>query len=141
MMGTQPHIPDHTEALEREARERAKDEADEWAAADQEGGDGGAPQHLKRFGWPTPEQAVVPTINTEKQPKESGISALESHGAENCEAASIASPAGKEAKGKEAEKKPFMGTFSQSMSERLAMLEMGDGEEGGVKLPPGYAAP
>lgn len=31
--------------------------------------------------------------------------------------------------------KVFLGTFSQSMSERLAMLEKQDGEEGGVKLP------
>ncbi|KAL8947390.1 MAG: hypothetical protein Q9222_006322 [Ikaeria aurantiellina] len=52
---TSSYITSRTQDLEREARDRAKEEAAEWAAADVEGGDGGPPQPLERFGWPTEE--------------------------------------------------------------------------------------
>ncbi|KAL8706921.1 MAG: hypothetical protein Q9201_000081 [Fulgogasparrea decipioides] len=50
-------LTNRTQALEREARDRAKEEADEWAAADQEGGDGGPPKPLDRIGWPAEAEA------------------------------------------------------------------------------------
>ncbi|KAL8714133.1 MAG: hypothetical protein Q9220_001861 [cf. Caloplaca sp. 1 TL-2023] len=49
------YVTSRTKDLEREARDRAKEDADEWAVADVEGGDGGPPQPLERFGWPTEE--------------------------------------------------------------------------------------
>ena len=52
-----------TDRAEREARDRAKESADEWAVADQEGGDGGPPKPLDRFGWE--DQPAV--LNTKRQ--------------------------------------------------------------------------
>ncbi|KAL8974519.1 MAG: hypothetical protein Q9197_001252 [Variospora fuerteventurae] len=141
MKNTQPRIAGRAEALEHEARERAKEEADEWAAADQEGGDGGGPRHLKRFGWPTPEQAAIPATNVKYLQKDSKGSAPNLSGTRPREAAPAAIPVSKQEEENEAKKKPFMGTFSQSISDKLAMLEMEDGEKGGVKLPGRFAAP
>ncbi|KAL8842064.1 MAG: hypothetical protein Q9170_000667 [Blastenia crenularia] len=120
-------LTDRTETLEREARDRAKEEADEWAAADRDGGDGGAPKPLERFGWPT--EKVISIVGG-KPAKE-----MEAKCAVRVEGRKGEDDVPGHVKG-ETKEDWDVGTFSQSMSERLAMLEMEDGEEaGGVKLP------
>lgn len=140
-MDSGAHLRNHTETLEREARERAKEEADEWAAADVEGGDGGAPKPLKRLGWPTPDKTDGPIINAKdrESEKRASVPFTAWRDAKHGEAAHTASPPKQE--DHEVKEEAFTGTFSQSMSERLAMLEKDDGEGGGVRLPSNLGAP
>ncbi|KAL9600572.1 MAG: hypothetical protein Q9219_003118 [cf. Caloplaca sp. 3 TL-2023] len=153
------YITDRAETLEREARDRAKEEADEWEAADREGGDGGAPKPLERFGWPTDEP--VPSYKTRKREQRATFSEVNETDkewevkvtAKECKAKHPSSPEEKkgedveakekietkekvEANGKvKAQEEADEGTVSQSMSERLAMLDDEDANGGGVKLP------
>lgn len=158
---TQPH--NRAEKLEREARERAKEEADEWAAADQDGGDGGAPKPLERFGWPSFEVVPAPMKSGKDRREEKRVTEQrrEVQGAKQSEAAFTASPSGEEADAKceetpptgtfaqsmsersamldeqedpKGKEKPSTGTFPQYMADRLAMLEKQEGDTGGVKL-------
>lgn len=152
------------EKLEREARERAKEEADEWAAADQDGGDGGAPKPLERFGWPSSETVPTPMKSgrDRREEKRATEQRREVQGAKQSEAAYTASPSREkvDSKGEETpatgtfaqsrperlvmldkqedskgEEEPPAVTFPRSMSDRLAMLEKQEGDKGGVKLP------
>ncbi|KAI4177197.1 MAG: hypothetical protein LQ343_000680 [Gyalolechia ehrenbergii] len=134
-LNTQAHLTAHAEILEREARDRAKEEADEWAVADMEGGDGGAPKPLERFGWPTDD---LPTGSRQARKGANVSEARDSR--KELEAKLTVRVEGKEnegiVKGKEVGDANGGETFSQSMSERLVMLEKVDGKiEGGVKLP------
>ncbi|KAL8722581.1 MAG: hypothetical protein Q9225_000977, partial [Loekoesia sp. 1 TL-2023] len=70
-------LTSRTQTLEREARDRAKEEADEWAAADQEGGDGGAPKPLERFGWPSSENRAVPIVSAQERKREKRATSVE----------------------------------------------------------------
>ncbi|KAL8906211.1 MAG: hypothetical protein Q9207_002179 [Kuettlingeria erythrocarpa] len=123
------------ETLEREVRERAKEEADEWAAADQDGGDGGAPKPLERFGWPTPETVVAPMTSGRNRRREqrATVQSGEVQGATQSEAAYTASPF-REQEDSKAEETTSVVTFPQCMSERLAMFEKQDGDDGGARL-------
>ncbi|KAI4124777.1 MAG: hypothetical protein LQ338_004636 [Usnochroma carphineum] len=135
LLDSEAQRKNHTETVEREARERAQEQADEWAAADIEGGDGGAPTPLVRIGWPVPSVADAPTTNAKDRTREnrSSVQVLARQDAKQSEAVHTASPPNRDEP--EAQEKAFVGTFSQSMCERLAMLEKVDGETGGVRLP------
>ncbi|KAL8881635.1 MAG: hypothetical protein Q9192_007756 [Flavoplaca navasiana] len=143
----QSQIAQRNAALEREARDRAKEEADEWAAADVEGGDGGPPNPLPRFGWPTPDQPVQGTSNkpqpnklANSKDRRAGRMATEMHAqgqnSKKIEAKQLQHPE------LEIKSEPWIadeeevGSFAQSITEKLAFLEEGGAAEaGGVKLP------
>ncbi|KAL8934053.1 MAG: hypothetical protein Q9216_006092 [Gyalolechia sp. 2 TL-2023] len=134
---TQAHFAAHAEVLEREARDRATEEANEWATADAEGGDGGAPKPLERFGWPTDD---VPTGGRQAR---KAVNTLEAR--ESSKELVEAKDTGGRAEGKgdvaavakqELKKDEGATTSSRSISETLAMLEKMDVElGGGVQVP------
>ncbi|CAL8576314.1 hypothetical protein XPA_002202 [Xanthoria parietina] len=145
---TQSQIARRTEVLEREARDRAKEEAHEWAVADVEGGDGGPPKPLTRIGWPTSDQPYQRRTNATQSSKtinssdrSSGKMASEMHAqsqtTKKIEAKQLQSPEA------EIKSEPWIaddeeaGSFAQSITEKLAFLEEGEEAEGGggVKLP------
>ncbi|KAL8772954.1 MAG: hypothetical protein Q9209_001974 [Squamulea sp. 1 TL-2023] len=143
---SQFQIVSRTEALEREARDRAKEEADEWAAADIEGGDGGPPKPLERFGWPTMDTPGNKSNNMQiskvvkgkdrRAEKQATEMHAQSQSTKKIEAKQLKTPEF------EIKSEPWVadeedvGTFAQSITERLAFLEEEDGElGGGVKLP------
>ncbi|KAI4248959.1 MAG: hypothetical protein L6R42_009137 [Xanthoria sp. 1 TBL-2021] len=150
----QSQIVYRSEALEREARDRAKEEAEEWAAADIEGGDGGPPNPLPRFGWPTsspPDKGISNKAQTSKMvnSKDRSIEKIateiytQSQSTKNIEAKQLQSPE------VEIKSEPWVadqeevGSFVQSITENLAFLEDDrEVEGGGVKLPvaKGYTA-
>lgn len=149
-LDTQAQVTAHAEIIEREARDRAKEEADEWAVADIDGGDGGAPKPLERFGWPTEDMPMVSKQARKASISEARVSrkepeaedAVKAQGKEN-EGTAKNQETGKEhegtVKGDEDENVTLETedkTFSQSMSEKLAMLEKAEGQiGGGVKVP------
>ncbi|KAL8673328.1 MAG: hypothetical protein Q9168_002252 [Polycauliona sp. 1 TL-2023] len=147
---TRSQIAQRNAALEREARDRAKEEADEWAAADVEGGDGGPPNPLPRIGWPTSDQPVVKgaknkpqtggkPVNSKDKRAEKMASEMhtQSQITKKIEAKQLRSPELKiQSEPWIAEEEEDLGSFAQSITERLAFLEEdGDAQEGGVKLP------
>ena len=122
--------------LEREARDRAKEEADEWAAADIVGGDGGPPKPLERFGWPDkPHSSKVINSKDRKAEKIATETHAQSQSTKKIEATQLRSPE------MEIKTEPWVaeeeeaGSFAQSITERLAFLEADEEPGGGVKLP------
>ncbi|KAL8995335.1 MAG: hypothetical protein Q9169_004910 [Polycauliona sp. 2 TL-2023] len=147
---TQSQVASRNAAIEREARDRAKEEADEWAAADLEGGDGGPPNPLPRFGWPTSDEPKKGTTKNNAKPgkmlnskdRRAEKMATETHAqsqvTKKIEAKQLQSPELKiESEPWVADDEEEVGaSFAQSISERLAFLEEdGDTNEGGVRLP------
>ncbi|KAL8815339.1 MAG: hypothetical protein Q9223_005519 [Gallowayella weberi] len=139
---SQSQVKSRTRELEREARDRAKEEAEEWATADVEGGDGGPPEPLERFGWPQ----ASPPAGSKKSNGGNNIqtSKLFSSKEKRAEGVAMALSEGKEGSGKIEVKEEVKdsgggeedgGTFSQSILEKLAFLEDEDGDGGGVRLP------
>ncbi|KAL8863540.1 MAG: hypothetical protein Q9178_000221 [Gyalolechia marmorata] len=133
---TQSQIAHRTQVLEREARDRAKEEAEEWAAADIEGGDGGPPKPLERFGWPDkPHTSKIINSKDRRAKRIATETHAQSQSAKKIEATQLKGPE------MEIKTEPWVaeeedvGSFAQSITERLAFLEE-DGEQGGgVKLP------
>ncbi|KAL8847317.1 MAG: hypothetical protein Q9221_007633 [Calogaya cf. arnoldii] len=142
---TRSQIAQRSQVLEREARDRAKEEADEWAAADVEGGDGGPPNPLPRFGWPTsspPDKGTTNKTQTSKMTnsKDRRIEKMatelhaQSQTTKKIEAKQLQSPE------VEIKSEPWVadeevGSFAQSITDRLAFLEDDGDAGGGVKLP------
>ncbi|KAL8806831.1 MAG: hypothetical protein Q9182_001091 [Xanthomendoza sp. 2 TL-2023] len=142
---SQSQLASRAQQLEREARDRAKEEAEEWAVADVEGGDGGPPKPLERFGWPqsSPPAGDKKSHGGNNGPMSKMISSedlkAEIAATELCEDEKEGSGkigATEDEEGKNSGGDEDGGTFSQSIEERLTFLEDEDGEVGGgVKLP------
>ncbi|KAL8688136.1 MAG: hypothetical protein Q9224_004965, partial [Gallowayella concinna] len=127
---SQSQITSRTQDLEREARDRAKEEAEEWTAADVEGGDGGPPNPLERFGWPqsNPPAASKPgnvqtskMLNHNERRLEKVATGLreERESSKKIEAKWVSSPE-VERKGqeKDGDGEEDGGTFAQSITDR-----------------------
>ncbi|KAI4256477.1 MAG: hypothetical protein LQ352_002083 [Teloschistes flavicans] len=149
--------------IEREAHDRAQEEAAEWVMADQEGGDGGPPQPLVPIGWPSEKparDAITKDSPSLKETKmEKGVSVMQSakeraDAARKEEAKREAKTKEEEAAKKEIVSEPWVEekaetaegdgdqskgvvVFEQGITDRLALLNGGGAAVGGgVKLPP-----
>ncbi|KAL8727961.1 MAG: hypothetical protein Q9166_005726 [cf. Caloplaca sp. 2 TL-2023] len=139
----QSQLTTRAETLEREARDRAKEEADEWAAADIEGGDGGPPKPLERFGWPdsSPQGKITDNhnlqtrdlVNSKDRRAERMATEMQAElrRAKKIEATQLKCPEPEVRSEPWVAEEEDVGTFAQNITERLAFLE----EDGGVKLP------
>ncbi len=74
-----------------------------------------------------------------KREQRATVQSGEVQGAKQSEAAYTTSPSQKQEDSK-VEETPSVVTFPQYMSERLAMFEKQDGDDGGVKLPDQFGA-
>lgn len=119
-----------------------------------EGGDGGPPKPLERFGWPTESPTESPAAGKKMNGVDVQTSRLINRKDRKAEKVATERPAETESSkkietrevknlGGKVKNEPWvkveedMGTFSQSITERLAFLEEDEGGEadGGVKLP------